>query len=125
MTDAPWWDDARYGLFVHWGVMSLPARGDQVMQQEHIPVADYERLGETLTADGVIRLGFLDSRATGAHLLAGGDRLVVDQRDDVLTARDLPAAAPDARDTVIAIDLDGGPDALPGSYVFWAGEARY
>jgi hypothetical protein len=26
---------------------------------------------------------------------------------------------------VIEIDLDGGPAALPGSYVFWAGEARY
>ena len=59
MSDAPWWDDARYGLFVHWGVMSLPA------------------------------------------------------------------ATPDARDTVIEVELDGGPDARPGSYVFWAGEARY
>ncbi len=51
MTDAPWWDDARYGLFVHWGVMSLPARGDWVMQREHIPVAEYERLGEQFTAE--------------------------------------------------------------------------
>ncbi len=75
--------------------------------------------------DGVIRVGFLRSRATGARLLADGDQLPVDQRDDVLIVRDLPAAAPDARDTVIEIDVDGGPDALPGSYVFWAGEARY
>jgi alpha-L-fucosidase len=75
--------------------------------------------------DGVIRLGFLDSRATGARLLAGGDPLVVDQRDDVLIVRGLLAAAPGARDTVTEVELDGGPTALPGSYVFWAGEARY
>ena len=43
----------------------------------------------------------------------------------MLTVRDLPISAPDAVDTVIELDLDGGPDALPGSYVFWAGEARY
>jgi hypothetical protein len=63
VTDASWWDDARYGLFV--------------------------------------------------------------QRDDVLTVRLLPDGAPDQLDTVIEIDLDRGPDALPGSSVFWAGEARY
>ena len=51
--------------------------------------------------------------------------MAVRQRDDVLSVRDLPRAAPDPVDTVIEIDLDGGPDALPGSYVFWAGEAGY
>jgi alpha-L-fucosidase len=49
-ADFSWWDDARYGLFVHWGVMSLPERGDWVMHREHIPVAEYERLGERFTA---------------------------------------------------------------------------
>jgi len=76
-------------------------------------------------ADAEIRLGFLDSRATGARLLADGEQLDVDQRDDVLTVRGLPTSPPDALDTVIEVDLDGGPAALPGSYVFWAGEARY
>ena len=76
-------------------------------------------------ADGEIRLGFLDSHATSARLLAGDEQLAVEQHDDVLTVRGLPAVAPDARDTVIEVDLEGGPVALPGSYVFWAGEARY
>jgi alpha-L-fucosidase len=76
-------------------------------------------------ADGEIRLGFLGSRATGARLLAADDPLAVEQRDDVLTVRGLPSSAPDAFDAVVEVDLDGGPDALPGSYVFWAGEARY
>ena len=76
-------------------------------------------------ADGEIRLGFLDSRATGGRLLAGGEPVHVSQRDDVLTVGGLPDGAPDQLDTVIEIDLDRGPDALPGSFVFWAGEARY
>jgi alpha-L-fucosidase len=45
-----WWDEARFGLFVHWGVMSLLARGDWSMHREHIPIADYERLGDRFTA---------------------------------------------------------------------------
>jgi alpha-L-fucosidase len=58
--------------------------------------------------DGEIRLGFLASRATDGRLLAGGDAVTVHQRDDVLTVRGLPAAAPDLIDTVIEVDLDGG-----------------
>jgi hypothetical protein len=50
---------------------------------------------------------------------------VVHQRDDVLTVSGPSDAAPDELDTVIEVDLDGGPDARPGSYVFWAGEAPY
>jgi alpha-L-fucosidase len=76
-------------------------------------------------AEGEIRLGFLASRATDARLLAGGEPVAIEQRDDVLTVRGLPGDAPDDLDTVIEVELDGGPDALPGSYVFWAGEARY
>jgi len=49
-TGGDWWDDARFGLFVHWGVMSLLARGDWSMHREHIPVAEYERLGDRFTA---------------------------------------------------------------------------
>jgi alpha-L-fucosidase len=76
-------------------------------------------------AEGEIRLGFLASRATGARLLAGGEPVAIEQRDDVLAVRGLPRSAPDDLDTLIEVDLDGGPEALPGSYVFWAGEARY
>jgi hypothetical protein len=65
----------------------------------------------------------------GGDVAAGAGRLdhapAIEQRDDVLTVRGLPGDAPDDLDTVIEVELDGGPDALPGSYVFWAGEARY
>ena len=39
-----WFQDARFGLFIHWGVYSLLANGEWVMQQRKIPVADYEWL---------------------------------------------------------------------------------
>ncbi|MBI4601832.1 MAG: alpha-L-fucosidase [Planctomycetes bacterium] len=39
-----WFEDAKFGLFVHWGVYSLLGRGEWVMQNEKIPVAEYEKL---------------------------------------------------------------------------------
>jgi alpha-L-fucosidase len=39
-----WFQDVRFGMFIHWGVYSLPARGEWVMHTERIPVAEYERL---------------------------------------------------------------------------------
>jgi alpha-L-fucosidase len=39
-----WFQDARFGLFIHWGVYSLLADGEWVMNNRKIPVADYEKL---------------------------------------------------------------------------------
>ena len=39
-----WFEDAKFGLFVHWGVYSLLADGEWVMNQRKIPAADYEKL---------------------------------------------------------------------------------
>ncbi len=39
-----WFENARFGLFVHWGVYSLLGRGEWVMNNEKIPIADYEKL---------------------------------------------------------------------------------
>jgi alpha-L-fucosidase len=38
-----WFENARFGMFIHWGVYSVPARGEWVMEHEHIPVAQYEK----------------------------------------------------------------------------------
>ncbi len=32
-----WWRDARFGMFIHWGVYSIPARGEWVQWNEQIP----------------------------------------------------------------------------------------
>jgi alpha-L-fucosidase len=39
-----WFQDARFGLFIHWGVYSLLADGEWVMNNRKIPAADYEKL---------------------------------------------------------------------------------
>ena len=46
-----WFEDAHYGLFLHYGVYSLLGRGEWVMLNERIPVAEYARLQEQFTAD--------------------------------------------------------------------------
>lgn len=36
---AAWMDQARFGMFIHWGIYSLLGRGEWVMHREKIPVA--------------------------------------------------------------------------------------
>jgi alpha-L-fucosidase len=38
-----WFQDAKFGMFIHWGVYSVPARGEWVMEHEHIPAREYEK----------------------------------------------------------------------------------
>jgi alpha-L-fucosidase len=45
-----WFAEARYGLFMHYGLYSLLGRGEWVMYREAIPIAEYERLTEQFTA---------------------------------------------------------------------------
>jgi len=39
-----WWHEARFGMFVHWGLYSVMGRHEWVMENEAIPVAEYETL---------------------------------------------------------------------------------
>ena len=39
-----WFQDAKFGLFVHWGVYSVLGRGEWVMNNEKMPIAEYEKL---------------------------------------------------------------------------------
>lgn len=36
-----WFNNARFGMFIHWGVYSIPARGEWVMYVERIPAEEY------------------------------------------------------------------------------------
>lgn len=48
-----WWRDARFGMFIHWGVYAVPAGtykgeringgGEWIMNTAHIPVSEYEK----------------------------------------------------------------------------------
>ena len=46
-----WFKDARFGLFLHYGLYSLLGRGEWVMYHEKIPVGEYEKLKDQFHAD--------------------------------------------------------------------------
>src|SRR3954447_6264250 len=39
-----WFQDAKFGMFIHWGIYSELADGEWVMETRHIPIRDYEKL---------------------------------------------------------------------------------
>jgi alpha-L-fucosidase len=41
-----WWHEARFGMFVHWGLYSVLGRHEWVMEEEGIPVSEYELLAK-------------------------------------------------------------------------------
>jgi len=41
-----WWHEARFGMFIHWGLYSVVGRHEWVMENEAIPVAEYEQLAK-------------------------------------------------------------------------------
>src|SRR5512140_1731883 len=51
-----WWREARFGMFIHWGVYSVPAGswnghqiggiGEWIMNRAKIPVADYQSMAK-------------------------------------------------------------------------------
>ena len=53
-----WWHEARFGMFIHWGLYAIPARGwngkqipgigEWIMNRATIPVADYKALAPNL-----------------------------------------------------------------------------
>ncbi len=52
-----WWREARFGMFIHWGLYSIPAGtwnnrrvpsiGEWIMNNASIPVADYKALARS------------------------------------------------------------------------------
>jgi alpha-L-fucosidase len=44
LKNREWFQDARFGLFIHWGVYSVLGDGEWVMNQQQIPVSTYEKL---------------------------------------------------------------------------------
>jgi alpha-L-fucosidase len=44
LKERQWFQDNKFGLFIHWGVYSVLGRGEWVMNNEKIPIAEYEKL---------------------------------------------------------------------------------
>ncbi len=41
-----WWQEARFGMFIHWGLYSLLGRGEWVFYQEHFGLEEYAKLAD-------------------------------------------------------------------------------
>src|ERR687884_389841 len=41
-----WWHAAKFGMFIHWGLYSVLGRHEWVMENEGIPVSEYEKLAD-------------------------------------------------------------------------------
>lgn len=44
LKNRDWFENAKFGLFIHWGVYSILADGEWVMNTRQIPVSSYEKL---------------------------------------------------------------------------------
>ena len=41
-----WWRDAKFGMFIHFGLYAIPGRGEWVQWNEQIPVNEYAKLAD-------------------------------------------------------------------------------
>jgi alpha-L-fucosidase len=56
MDRMAWWREAKFGMFIHWGLYAIPAGiwngkeipgiGEWIMKRARIPVKEYEKLAE-------------------------------------------------------------------------------
>jgi len=44
-----WWHEAKFGMFIHWGLYSVVGRHEWVMENEGIPVSEYQELAKRFT----------------------------------------------------------------------------
>ena len=44
--DMKWWRDAKFGVFVHWGLYAIPAKGEWHMFNDKVPPEDYAKLAQ-------------------------------------------------------------------------------
>lgn len=44
-----WWREARFGMFIHFGIYAIPGRGEWVQWNEQIPVAEYAKFADQFT----------------------------------------------------------------------------
>jgi alpha-L-fucosidase len=65
-----WWHEAKFGMFVHWGLYSVLGRHEWAMENEGIPIAEYEPLAKRFQpAPGSARAWARLARETGMRYM--------------------------------------------------------
>lgn len=67
---ANWWREARFGMFIHWGLYSIPGRGEWVQWNEQIPVKEYAKLADQFNPAGFDPAAWADvAKAAGVKYM--------------------------------------------------------
>ncbi|MES2277521.1 MAG: alpha-L-fucosidase [Bacteroidota bacterium] len=66
-----WWTDARFGMFIHWGLYSLPARHEWVKNYEHLNNDQYQKYFDIYNPD------LFDPKAWAKQAKAAGMKYAV------------------------------------------------
>ena len=56
-----WWRDARFGMFVHYGLYSIRGMQEWSMVRENTPIEEYEKLANQFLKDKKDRLEIIKS----------------------------------------------------------------
>ncbi|MGA2062167.1 MAG: alpha-L-fucosidase [Thermoguttaceae bacterium] len=70
-TRMAWWHDAKFGMFIHWGIYAIPGRGEWVQWNEQMPVEEYAKLADQF------KPAKFDADAWAATAKAAGMRYMV------------------------------------------------
>lgn len=101
-----WFEDAKFGMFIHWGVYSLLGKGEWVMNDDKIPIVEYRKLAPQFDpvkfdAEEWVRL----AKAAGMHYITittkHHDGFCM--YDSKLTDYDVVDATPYAKDPIKAL----------------------
>ncbi len=52
-----WWREAKFGMFIHWGLYAISGRGEWVQWNEQIPVHEYAKLADQFNPSNVLSVG--------------------------------------------------------------------
>ena len=121
-----WFNKARFGMFIHWGFYSIPARGEWAMFVERIPRGFGNSIIGTVTAkdnkayfhifrwpgEEAVMVG-VKNKVLSAMVLKTKEKAEVKQdTSGRVVIRGLAENPPDKHDTVIALELEGRPESI-------------
>jgi alpha-L-fucosidase len=97
-----WWREAKFGMFIHWGLYAEPARGEWVMNSERIPIAEYKKLAANFNP-----VKFNAAEWVAVAKAAGMKYITFSQKDGVFSVT-LPKDAPDPVASVVCLEWASG-----------------
>jgi Alpha-L-fucosidase. len=65
LRNREWFESARFGLFIHWGVYSVLGDGEWVMNSQKIPIRQYEKLPSLTLRRSTRKPGFSSRKTPG------------------------------------------------------------